>query len=249
MYKVIIVDDENIIVEGLKKVVDWKKYNCEVVATAHDAISGANKIRSQKPDILFTDIKMPNKDGLKMVAGLKGEFPDMQITVLTGYRDFSYAQQAINLGVTRFLLKPSKMSELEQAVEVMTTNLKNHNIYGTNNINEPQPKSEQANNFIVNQAVSYIEENYNEKISLNDVAESCYVSQWHLSKLMNKHLNKTFYDILNTTRIRKAKELLRQPNLRISDIAERIGYTDTAHFSRVFKKIEDIAPQDYRNKL
>ena len=75
MYKVVLVDDEPIISEGLRKVVNWAAYNCQVVATACDAASGAEEIRSCRPDILFTDIKMPGEDGLTMLAGLKGEFP------------------------------------------------------------------------------------------------------------------------------------------------------------------------------
>ena len=120
MYKVVLVDDEPIISEGLRKVVNWAAYNCQVVATACDAASGAEEIRSCRPDILFTDIKMPGEDGLTMLAGLKGEFPRMQIAVLTGYRDFEYAQRAIRLGVSRFLLKPSKMDELTEALSYMT---------------------------------------------------------------------------------------------------------------------------------
>ena len=116
MYKVVLVDDESLIVEGLRKVVDWAGHHCQVAA-AHDAASGARAIREHRPDILFTDIKMPGEDGLTMLAGLKGEFPRMQIAVLTGYRDFEYAQRAIRLGVARFLLKPSKMEELEEALD------------------------------------------------------------------------------------------------------------------------------------
>ena len=74
MYKVVIIDDEAIIVEGLKRVVDWQGHNCRVVATGSDAASGAAAIRAHRPDIVFTDIKMPNQDGLTMLAGLKGEF-------------------------------------------------------------------------------------------------------------------------------------------------------------------------------
>lgn len=72
---------------------------------------------------------MPGLDGLKMIAALKSEFPDMQISILTGYRDFDYCQEALRLGVTRFLLKPSKLTELEEALSVMADNLKERHIY------------------------------------------------------------------------------------------------------------------------
>ena len=80
-----------------------------------------------------------------------------------------------------------------------------------------------------------------------DVADQVYVSQWHLSKLLNKHTGKTFSDILNSARIDKAKELLNDPSLRICDVAEMVGFQDLAHFSRVFKKIENMSANEYRN--
>ncbi len=70
MYKVVLVDDEPIITEGLRQVVDWAAHGCRVAATAGDAVSGGEAIRAHRPDILFTDIKMPGEDGLAMLAGL-----------------------------------------------------------------------------------------------------------------------------------------------------------------------------------
>ena len=110
MYRVVLIDDENIIVEGLRRVIKWADYGCQVVGTARDAAEGAELIRKLQPHIVFTDIRMPGVDGLTMLAGLRSEFPDMQVTVLTGYRDFSYAQEAIRLGVARFLLKNETMT-------------------------------------------------------------------------------------------------------------------------------------------
>ena len=89
MFRVVLIDDERLIVEGLRRVVKWSDYGCEVVATAEDAISGAETIRRVQPDILFTDIRMPGESGLTMLAGLRSEFPEMQVKVLTDYRDFS----------------------------------------------------------------------------------------------------------------------------------------------------------------
>lgn len=151
VYRVVIIDDESIIVEGLQRVIDWKSYNCQVVATACDAVSGADIIRQCRPHIIFTDIKMPGADGLSMLAGLKAEFPKTQITVLTGYRDFEYAQKAIRLGVSRFLLKPSKMDELEEALVYMTGVLDTLPEEKTE-ISGKEDGSESANSFLVRQA-------------------------------------------------------------------------------------------------
>lgn len=248
MYKVVLIDDEAIIVEGLKKVVDWESFDCKVVDTAFSASGGSNAIRQHSPDIVITDIKMPDTDGMTMLAGLKSEFPNMQITVLTGYRNFEYAQEAVRLGVTRLLLKPSRMEEINEALTTMIANLdKTRNSGGIEA--EIQEGQGSANSFIVRQALAFLEENHAEKLTLKDIADHCYVSQWHLSKLLNKHTGKSLYDLLNEMRIRAAKKLLADPSLKIGDICELVGYADTGHFSRVFKKIEGTSANEYRNKL
>lgn len=257
MYKVVIIDDEPLIVEGLSRSIPWEKWDCKVVGFAHNGYEGMEVIRREKPQIVLTDICMPKMNGLTMIAGLKSEFPYMQITILTGFREFEYVQEAINLGVSKFLLKPSRMNELYEAIDTMTDRLK---LFP--NIDEQDEEEEEeivskddvlfnneANSFIVNKAMEYIKEHYKEKIYLADVADYVFVSQWHLSKLLNKHMGKNFSELLNTTRVNEAKELLKNQSMRIYDIAEEVGFQDLAHFSRVFKKIEGISANEYRNKL
>lgn len=249
MYKVVIIDDEPVIVEGLIRTIEWEKNGCQVVGFAYDGAEGISLIEKEKPDIIFSDISMPKIDGLTMIASIKSQFPKTHITILTGYRDFDYAQKAISLGVSRFLLKPSKMNELEEALAFMIQEL------DKNKVDESEAKEESikeegaASSFIVKNAKKYIEENYMKKLTLSDVADHIYVSQWHLSKLLNKYCGKNFSEILNTTRINEAKKLLKNPSYRIGDITEMVGFSDMAHFSRVFKKIEGKSPNEYRNLI
>ena len=113
MYRVILVDDERLIIRGLSSVVPWAELGCEVAGVAYDGKSGLELIRSLKPDIVMTDIRMPNMDGLTMLAAIRSEYPQIQTAVLTAYRDFDYARQALTLGVCRYLLKPSNLDELK----------------------------------------------------------------------------------------------------------------------------------------
>lgn len=257
MFRVAIIDDEPLIVEGLCRTLPWEKWNCQVAGSAYNGREGLEMIRQVRPNIIITDINMPELDGLKMIAALKSEFPYMQLIILTGYREFEYAREAISLGVARFLLKPSKMNELEEALDEVTRRLaQTSEIFPEVSLPNEAETSEdeedisyhsEANSFIVKNALEYIQENSQEKLRLTDVADQVYVSQWHLSKLLNKHTGKTFSDILNSARIDKAKELLKDPSLRIYDVAEMVGFQDLAHFSRVFKKIEGVSANEYRN--
>ncbi len=243
MYRVILVDDERLIVRGLSSVVPWESLGCEVAGTAYDGASGLQLIRELKPDIVLTDIRMPNMDGLTMLAALRSEFPAMQVTVLTAYRDFEYARQAINLGVCRYLLKPSVMDELLEAVRLMVSRLQA--------AAPPDAGSETesaAGNYIVQAALQYMREHCMEQhLSLNDVADNVYVSQWHLSKLLNRETGQSFFDLLGGMRIELAKRLLTDPARRIHEVAEAAGYADVAHFSRSFKRITGCTPGEYRN--
>lgn len=123
MYRVVLVDDEQIILQGLQRAFPWAEYDCEVAGVAMDGQEGLKLIREVKPDLLLTDICMPNMDGLTMIAALKSAFPAMQVAVLTAYRDFDYAQKALNLGVCRYLLKPSNMEQLREAISTMKARL------------------------------------------------------------------------------------------------------------------------------
>lgn len=264
MYKVIIVDDEPIIVRGLESAINWEQFGCSVVGTAGNGIEGMEIIRKEKPDILISDICMPGMDGLCMIAALKSEFPNMEVTILTGYRDFDYAQEAIRLGVCRFLLKPSKMEEIQEALEVMIGNL-NNNLTENSQVSHILEVSEEAvdteenqdveivdnaaSSFIVKNALVYIEHNYRDRLKLADVADNVYVSQWHLSKLLNRFTGQNFSEILNNVRMEEAKKLLENPSLRIGDIAEEVGFLDMAHFSRVFKKQVGVSANEYRNTI
>lgn len=245
MYKVMIIDDEPIIVQGFSRSVPWEKYNCKVVDTAGNGIEGKALIEKHRPDMIFLDICMPQMDGLAMIAALKSEFSNMQVTILTGFRDFEYAKRALHLGVSRYLLKPSNMEEIEEAIRFMISKVEPAENGGED---AAEAHENVAGNFIVRNALAYIEENYKEKLLLSDVAEKTYVSQWHLSKLLNKETGQTFSEILNGVRIEKAKELLKNSSLRIGDIAEDVGFVDLAHFSRVFKKVCGMSANEYRNR-
>lgn len=247
MYRVVLVDDERLILEGLSKVVPWKNMDCTVAGMACDGREGLALIRRERPDIVFTDIRMPNMDGLTMLAALHSEFPRMQMAVLTAYRDFDYAQQAINLGVCRYLLKPSKMEEITQAIETMTAKLRE--LPPEKDGEDAEPEGGEAGSFIVHSALEYMRRHCTERISLTDVAESVYVSQWHLSKLINRHMGQSFFDLLGSMRIERAKELLADPAMRVHAVAEAVGYSDVAHFSKSFKKIVGKTPGEYRATL
>ncbi|WP_171656385.1 response regulator transcription factor [Paenibacillus foliorum] len=114
--KVMIVDDEVIIREGLSTVIDWRQLGFQFLEPAESAEEALERIPVEKPDLLLTDIRMEEMDGLTLAKEAKAMFPDLEVIMLTGYDDFSYMQQAIRNEVSDYLLKTSRPGDIIQAV-------------------------------------------------------------------------------------------------------------------------------------
>ena len=112
MYRVIIVDDEPIIRRGLRETIEWDSLGLEVAGEAADGAEALKLIEAIRPEILITDIRMPQMDGLALIREVRKLDYDVKITILSGYNDTSYLQAAIKLGVDNYLLKPIDNDEL-----------------------------------------------------------------------------------------------------------------------------------------
>lgn len=106
LQKVMLVDDEYMIIEGLKKLIPCEELGLEIVHTDENAESALAYLAKNPVDIVITDISMPDMTGLEMIAELKKRSPQTECIVLSGYQDFDYARQAISLGVVDYLVKP-----------------------------------------------------------------------------------------------------------------------------------------------
>ena len=114
-YQVMIVDDEPIVCEGLRTFA-WEQYGCEISCEAVDGVEALERAERTRPDIIISDIKMPGMDGILFSQKIKERFPDTEIILLTGYADFTYAQQALKIGIRDYLLKPFRYEDIEKAL-------------------------------------------------------------------------------------------------------------------------------------
>lgn len=115
-YSVVIIEDNPLTVRSLVETIDWAELNCEVVGTARDGESGKRLLLDVRPDILLTDIRIPQRSGLDVLEEVRAEIPDCKVIIITGYDQFQYASRAIKLAVFDFLLKPIQNEEVMDSV-------------------------------------------------------------------------------------------------------------------------------------
>ena len=123
MKKVMLVDDEIFITEGLRNIIDWETLGLEVVQSAENGEEALKKFNENPVDIIVTDINMPNKTGLELVKELKEAGHNVKFIILSGYDEFSYAKKAIEYGVENYILKPIDEEELEEALKKLVDNI------------------------------------------------------------------------------------------------------------------------------
>lgn len=124
MFKVLIIDDEPTIRKGLINIINWKKFQCEICGEAGDGVEGLEKIKSEHPDIVFADINMPEINGLNMIKEAKDVVPYCKFVILSGYREFTYMQEAIKIGAFDYILKPSSIEDICEVVKRAVIELK-----------------------------------------------------------------------------------------------------------------------------
>lgn len=332
-YKVLIIDDELPIRKSLAKVISRDIPECVVVAEAQNGAEGARMISEHDPDIIITDIFMPNTDGLEMIARVR---PRAKVIVITGFRDFEKAQRAIGLNVFDLLVKPINHHKFSECINKAISSMKIENlnslcslfisaisdldalsvtsyaeqiaketrrlgneeikfvreyyvniissmaeirsaaiIYNgehcdTASLKKLVENSENIEDLIdlfrvcvdniirnmrqhsmmntskhIKMAMEYIDNNYNRKLSLEEVSGHVNLSVVHLSRLFKKETGKTVLDYINDSKMFKAQQMLDTGKYKVYEIADELGFSNSHYFSTMFKKFTGLTPSEY----
>ena len=251
MLRVVLADDEKKVLLLMCKLIDWESLGFEIVGMASDGMHALEMIRDKQPHLLVTDIRMPGFDGIDLIRQAKQIQPGLHFIVVSGYAQFEYAQNALKYGVEGYLLKPLKDGELELVVR---------RIQGQEEALESKAAKEQdmpvfrlnpvknTKNKYVEQAVQLIREHFREDINISTVAGELEISEGYLSRVFKKETDYTFTSYLTRYRMKKAMSLLKDCRVKVYEVAEQVGYSDTAYFSAQFKKLIGISPSEYQDR-
>jgi YesN/AraC family two-component response regulator len=180
---------------------------------------------------------MPEINGLQICEKMKMAGLPVKIVIISGFRDFDYARQALRYGVVDYLLKPVNPSDVlrlvREAVEAVIPQL------------APE-LTERQERLVIEQIRKWIHDHLHEDLTLLDLSQRFHYSVSYLSMLFKKEIGTGFQEYLLDCRMQRAKHLLLDPALRISHIAQQVGYTNPKSFSIAFHKACGIPPTEYR---
>ena len=262
-----IVEDEVFVRMGLKTMIRWEALGLSLCAEAANGEDAYRLCLEHKPDIILTDLRMPVMNGIELIRKIRARNRRVRFIILTCLDEFAPAQEAIELGVSSYVLKhTSGVAEIEAKLlaareellcrergELGCADLRTGEApglpaevgpeaarsLGPCGINPyPHPK--------VRAALEYLRANYEQEQSLRDVADALEITPGYLSRLFRMHGQRGFIETLNDIRIAHAQSLLRDTSLPIHTVGRRVGFSNTTYFIRVFRKCTGSTPNEYR---
>lgn len=235
--RILIVDDDMLICENVKsKLLRIADKTCTLACDAvHSVIEAKIAMKECVPDILITDINMPGISGLMLISHVKKYYPKVRIFVLSGYDDYQLVRQAFVNGATDYLLKPVELKELQE--KVLGKSLA---------MGGKEEAKAKAGDFQMQSVLDYVEKNLTREITMDEAAANIAMSYNYFSRRFREYTGYSFPEYVNLRRIERSKSYLRDPSLKIADIAYKIGYHSASTFSRAFNKYEGCYPADYR---
>lgn len=248
--KIMIVDDEPLILAGIENIINNEFSASMEILKAFDGIDALDQLENFTPDLIITDICMPEMSGLELIEKVIGRRICSRFIILTGHAEFEYARQAIRYKALDYILKPIDKVKL---IEILSGISKDIDQEQEILIKQEVRRIQEIKNRYsesVSKMIDYVNKNYMKDISLDEVAEAVNLHPNYASSLFKKELGSSFIQYLNSYKINKAKTLI-DANVELSfdKVAEMVGYENSCRFIKVFKKYCNITPGEYRNKI
>ncbi|RHW37614.1 response regulator [Lysinibacillus yapensis] len=242
MNRILLVDDEKWVRKALMWSIKKLNFPLEIVHECSNGLEAIDWIKNNEIDLVITDIRMPVMDGLTFVNELNRLGRKVDCIVISVHDEFHYVQQAFRKGAMDYLLKPIEEEDLKECLLkwLKSREEEREKEDRSFSVEEDIPAS------TIDQVLAYIKKTPLSQVTLTDAAKSVHVNPSYLSQLFKQQLNIKFVDYLTKLRIQEGKRLLQNTTLKMSDIAERVGYSEVAYFSNNFKKITGSSPSEFR---
>ncbi len=238
-FRVLVADDERLIANNIAKNIERINPAFKVAGIATDGAQALRMADELLPHVIFSDIKMPVMDGLKLFDILTERQPGIKKVIISGYDDFQLVREAMQHNAFDYLLKPVNREELSATLAKLQAQL-----YSQRQMLSPE-RPDNAENM-VESIKAYIHENYARTIDFSAISDQYGFSGSYLARVFNEHTGTSPLKFLIEFRIAMAKRLLTDSDLSVQEIGLRTGYPDPYHFSKIFKQYTGVSPVQFR---
>jgi len=264
MRSIVVAEDEELFRKELATATPWEELGFVLVGEAADGEEAFELLKARRPDAILADIRMPRLDGLGLLGRIERELPEGErpfAVLVTGHSEFEYARSALRLGAFDYLVKPLDDAELAAAMERLAAAVDER--ARQRGLAEaaaaeagpalaffseyaPQGGPRDASEAYVERAVAEIRDRYVTALSAEEVAGGLGISGGHLARAFKQKTGLTFAEYLARYRMKRAAELLRDPTVRVGEVADLVGYRDQRHFSVLFRRLVGLTPTQFR---
>ncbi len=234
MLNVLIVDDEEAVRLSVRYLANFEKRGVSNVYEASNGNEARRIMHEHRIHILLTDICMSGEDGIFLMDWVSTHFPGTKIIAISGYQNFNYILQAMRNGAMDYLLKPIDPVRLDA-------------LLGTA-VQELTDRGDENDCEVFEQLRAYIEGNYDKSLCLDDLARRFGFNASYLSRRFKQKYGDGIIEYMTKIRIQKAKESLVSSDVKLKDLASRLGYKDEKYFSRVFAQTVGMSPNAWRKR-
>ncbi|GAA4852971.1 hypothetical protein GCM10023310_34970 [Paenibacillus vulneris] len=246
MYKLLAADDEEDTRDTLCNCFPWESVGFTVVQQVSNGLEALSYLESNPVDALLCDIRMPVMSGLELCKQIHERRLGVRIVLLSAYRDFEYAREAMTYGVSHYMLKPAKYDDIVNVFTQLKTVLdeakSGFEAGGMGN-------SETLSGFtdpVISSIVKSVNQDYR-TITLQQASETVEMNTSYVSVYFKKKTGMHFSEYVLKVRMEKAAELLKHGHMKAFEVSEAVGYANPKNFIRAFKQYHGITPGQFKN--
>lgn len=239
MYRLVIIDDEQKIAEGMGSLFPWENVGFEVAGTFTSAKEALAFLAEHQVEVVLSDVQMPDMDGLALCEALENE--PVKVVLFSSHQNYAYFRDAIRHKAVDYLLKPVSFAVMMECFERLREQLNQEN----------QQEEELPGSFweqTIRAVLTYLDE-HSRDASLERAAERVHLSPSYLSRNFREKTGENFSHAMLRVRMEKAKTMLADSQNKAYDVAYFVGYDNPKNFSRAFKSFYGVSPNEYRKSV
>lgn len=243
---ILIVDDEKWICESLMLLLSRNGLKVNSSLNGKEALAFLER---NKVSLIILDYNLPEMDGIEVLTQIRQKYSKTPVIFMTGYGSETTSIKAFKLGISDYFIKPFHPKDLEKSVlEILDSKTVSDSEKPAPRFFEYPISEDVGQSTNIGRALKHIKETYRSRLTLEEVAEVGGLSRYHFTRAFKKIMGISFSDYLNHIRVKKAEEILSNPDLTISEVAFSVGFNSLRQFERSFKNSSGKTPLKYRKE-